>query len=120
MNIIEYEQYDTEDIEFIQDGEEFFNGNSAHIKSPSGKFYWSYYNSDNSLRDMFVSICKEKGIENTDIYFGFNFKRANQPPIHNPEEMRKYCMDFIEEYEIKKDIYDIINNDSSDNDVNDG
>lgn len=114
MNIIEYEQYDTEDIEFIQDGEDFFNGNSAHIKSPSGKFYWSYYNSDNSLRDMFIGICKEKCIENEDIYFAFNFKRANQPPIHNPDEMRQYCMEFLEEYnEIKKQNQDIINDDNN-------
>ena len=116
MNIVEYEQYDTEDIEFIQDGEEFFDGNSAYIKSPSG-FYWSYYNSDNSLRDMFISICKEKCIENGDIYLAFNLKRANQPPIHNMDEMRKYCIDFLEEYEIKKDIYEII---KDDNDMNDG
>jgi hypothetical protein len=94
-----YDQYmcDEEEIQFINDGKDFFNGNCAYIRSPSHEFYWTYYNSDDYLRDVFIDKCKSQGIYNEEALFKFNIKRVTQAPIPFIEDMEKYCDEIIKE-----------------------
>ena len=94
-----YDQYmcDEDEMRFINEGKDFFNGNCACIRSPSHEFYWTYYNSDDYLRDVFIDKCKKKGIYNEDTLFKFNIKRVTQAPIPFIEDMEKYCDEIIKE-----------------------
>ena len=86
------------DTEFYSDCNDFLNETNGFIKSPNRKFYWSYYNSDDALMEIFYKKVIQIGMEPIDeIMQAFVMKRLGQPPILLKEDMENYCDTFIKE-----------------------